>query len=176
MKDAKDTIEVAQYRHKKNEQRFKETEEETNQAMDKLGRLELEITKSFGDFADLFEKIKNRPTFKEYSKGGVVLPKYNGEKLKEVSVGAGILLGGLGGAGAGAFAASGVTTTAVMALGTAYTGTAISSLTGAALTKATLAALGGGAQASRWRWHSTGHDNFGSFYLRRRSFGRWYYF
>ena len=34
-----------------------------------------------------------------------------------------------------------------MALGTASTGTAISSLTGAALTKATLAALGGGAQA-----------------------------
>ena len=27
MKDAKDTIEVAQYRHKKNEQRFKETVE-----------------------------------------------------------------------------------------------------------------------------------------------------
>ena len=151
MKDAKDTIEVAQYRHKKNEQRFKETEEETNQAMDKLGRLELEITKSFGDFADLFEKIKNRPTFKEYSKGGVVLPKYNGEKLKEVSVGAGILLGGLGGAGAGAagaFAASGVTTTAVMALGTASTGTAISSLTGVAATNATLAALGGGSIAT----------------------------
>ena len=59
MKDAKDTIEVAQYRHKKNEQRFKETEEETNQAMDKLGRLELEISKSLGDFGDLFEKINN---------------------------------------------------------------------------------------------------------------------
>ena len=58
MKDAKDTIEVAQYRHKKNEQRFKETEEETNQAMDKLGRLELEITKSFGDLRIFLKRLR----------------------------------------------------------------------------------------------------------------------
>ena len=151
MKGAKDTIEVAQFRHKENENRFKEEEKKTNQDMDKLGKLELEITKSFGNFADLFEKIKNRPTFQEYSKNGVILPKYNGEELKKVSIGAGVLLGSLGGAGmgtAGAFAASGATTAAVMALGTASTGTAISSLSGAAATNAILAALGGGSIAA----------------------------
>lgn len=65
-----------------------------------------------------------------------------------MSVGAGVLLGGLGGAAvgtAGGFAAAGATTSAVMALGTASTGTAISTLSGAAATNATLAALGGGA-------------------------------
>ena len=59
--------------------------------------------------------------------------------------------GGLGGAAlgtAGGFAASGATTAAVMALGTASTGTAISALSGAAATNATLAALGGGSLAA----------------------------
>lgn len=76
------------------------------------------------------------------------LPKYDKEELKQVSVGAGVILGGLGGAAtgtAGGLAAAGVTTSAVMALGTASTGTAIASLSGAAATNATLAALGGGA-------------------------------
>ena len=71
-----------------------------------------------------------------------------GIALKKVSVGAGVLLGGIGGAAAGTaggFAAAGATTAAVMALGTASTGTAIASLSGAAATNATLAALGGGA-------------------------------
>ena len=119
--------------------------------MDKLGNLELEILSEFDDFAELIEKIQNRPEFKPYSKDGVTLPEYNGEKLKKVSVGAGVLLGGLGGAAvgtAGGFAAAGATTAAVMALGTASTGTAIASLSGVAATNATLAALGGGAIAA----------------------------
>ena len=71
--------------------------------------------------------------------------------MKKVSAGAGVLLGGIGGATvgtAGGFAAAGATTSAVMALGTASTGTAISSLSGVAATNATLAALGGGSIAT----------------------------
>ena len=119
--------------------------------MDELGALELEILHSFDDFSNTIEKIQNRPQFKEYKKDGVTLPKYDKEALKSVSVGAGVLLGGLGGAAvgtAGGFAAAGATTSAVMALGTASTGTAIASLSGAAATNATLAALGGGAIAA----------------------------
>jgi hypothetical protein len=66
-------------------------------------------------------------------------------------VGAGVLLGGLGGAvmgTAGGFAAAGGTTAAIMALGTASTGTAISTLSGVAAANATLAALGGGSLAA----------------------------
>lgn len=95
----------------------------------------------------MFEQIKNRLTFENYSKNGVTLPRYDGEELKEVSIGAEVLLGGLDGAGlgvAGGFAAAGATTAAVMALGTASIGTAIATLSGAAATNATLAALGGG--------------------------------
>ncbi len=152
MKDAKDTMKAAQSRHERNMEKFEKKNKETSADMDKLGVLELEILGSFGEFSDVFEKIKNRPTFESYSKNGVTLPKYDGEKIKEVSVGAGVLLGGLGGAGlgaAGAIAASGATTAAVVALGaTASTGTAIASLSGVAATNATLALLGGGTLAA----------------------------
>lgn len=151
MKEANDTMKSADSRHKKNIARFDETSEETNKAMDELGALELEILHSFDDFSNTIEKIQNRPQFKEYKKEGVEIPKYDKEALKKVSVGAGVLLGGLGGAAvgtAGGFAAAGATTSAVMALGTASTGTAIASLSGAAATNATLAALGGGALAA----------------------------
>lgn len=148
MKDANDTMKSAQSRHERNMARFEKENKITTKDMDKLGKLELEILHSFSEFSDVFEQIRNRPIFETYSKNGVSLPKYDGEKIKEVSVGAGVLLGGLGGAGlgaAGGFAAAGATTAAVMTLGTASTGTAIASLHGAAATKATLALLGGGA-------------------------------
>lgn len=151
MKDANETMESAKDRHEGNIRKFEKENETTTNNMDKLGNLELEILHSFSDFSDVFEQIKNRPTFGTYSKNGVTLPKYDKEKIKEVSVGAGVLLGGLGGAGlgaAGGFAAAGATTAAVMALGTASTGTAIASLSGVAATNATLALLGGGTLAA----------------------------
>ena len=112
--------------------------------MDRLGKLELEILQSFQKFSDIFERIQNKPEFRAFKHGDVTIPTYSPEDLKKVSVGAGVLLGGLSGAAlgtAGGFAAAGATTAAVMALGTASTGTAIASLSGAAATNATLAAL-----------------------------------
>lgn len=151
MKEANDMMKEAETRHKNNIEKFNKKNESTSKAMDTLGELELKILNGFGDFSNTIEKIQNRPQFEEYSKDGVTLPKYDKEELKSVSVGAGVLLGGLGGAAigtAGGFAAAGATTSAVMALGTASTGTAIASLSGAAATNATLAALGGGAIAA----------------------------
>lgn len=148
MKDANDTMKMVEKQHNRNTTRFEENSKITNKKMDELGTFELNILKSFDTFSDIIEKIQNRLEFKEYKMEGVQLPKYDAETIKEVSVGAGVLLGGLGGAAvgtAGGFAAAGATTSAVMALGTASTGTAIASLSGAAATNATLAALGGGA-------------------------------
>lgn len=151
MKKASDTLKSAQERQKASMANLERRNKTTCTTMDVLGKYELSILESFADFSNTFEKIKNRPTFEKYSKDGVELPQYDGEQLKEVSVGAGVLLGGLGGAAlgtAGGFAAAGATTAAVMALGTASTGTAIASLSGVAATNATLAALGGGAIAA----------------------------
>ncbi len=151
MKEANDTMDAAKRTHELNVRRFETANAEANEIMDELGKLELSILHNFDAFSNLIEQIQSRPEFKAYSKDGINLPQYNREKLKEVAVGAGVLLGGLGGAAvgtAGGFAAAGATTAAVMALGTASTGTAIASLSGAALTNATLAALGGGAIAA----------------------------
>ena len=146
-----DTMKSAESRHKKNIAKFENQRNITSENIDSLCKKELQILESLEVFANVFEKIQGRPQFKTYSKNGVNIPEYNAEKLKEVSIGAGVLLGGIGGAAvgtAGGFAAAGATTAAVMAFGTASTGTAIASLSGAAATNATLAALGGGAIAA----------------------------
>lgn len=151
MKQASNTLKSASEKREEALARFEKANEKTTKAMDDLGEVELKICSGFQDFADVVEMIQNRPEFKEYEKDEVSIPKYDAEELKKVSVGASVLLGGVGGAtlgAAGGFAAAGVTTSAVMALGTASTGTAIASLSGAAATNATLAALGGGAVAA----------------------------
>lgn len=151
MKEANDTMKSADSRHKRNIARFEEQSKITSSDMDDLGKKELEILNSFEKFTEVFEKIQGRPQFKTYNKDGINIPEYNSEELKKVSIGAGVLLGGIGGAAvgtAGGFAAAGATTAAVMALGTASTGTAIASLSGVAATNAALAAIGGGAIAA----------------------------
>lgn len=149
--EANDTIKSAQRIHNQNMDKAQRENELTCEKMDKLGKLELEIASSFGKFEDVFSKIHNKPEFVPYSKAGVTLPAYDGGKLKKVSVGADALLGALCGAGlgvAGGYAAAGATTAAVMVFGAASTGTPIITLSGAALTNATLAALGGGSLAA----------------------------
>lgn len=151
MKDANDTMKRAESRHKANIEKFESKNRITCGKMDEVGTRELTILKSFQQFSDVLERIQGRPEFKGYKKNDVELPKYDAEELKNVSVGAGVLLGGITGAAvgtAGGFAAAGATTAAVMALGTASTGTAIASLSGVAATNATLAALGGGSLAA----------------------------
>lgn len=151
MKEANDTMKSADSRHKSNIEKFESQSKITSNDMDNLGKKELEILESFEAFTNVFEKIQGKPQFKTYSKDGVNIPEYDAEELKKVSIGAGLLLVGIGGAAvgtAGGFAAAGATTAAVMALGTASTGTAIASLSGVAATNATLAALGGGAIAA----------------------------
>lgn len=148
---ANSTMKELQVQHQQNLARLEKRNKECVRDMDKLGRKELEILKSFQEFSTVFEKIKNRPEFAKIQKQGICLPQYDGEELKKASVGANTLLGGLGGAAAGTaggFAASGAATAVMMALGTASTGVPIASLSGAAATNATLAALGGGSLAA----------------------------
>ncbi len=151
IKGANDTIKNAKARNDQNIKRFEELNQATTAEMDALGKEELEIIKSFQEFAETYEKIKNKPKFANINIGDTELPTYSPEDLKNASIGASVLLGGLGGAAvgtAGGFAAAGATTAAVMALGTASTGTAIASLSGVAATNATLAAIGGGSIAA----------------------------
>ena len=151
MKRANNKLEEAKRRNKANRTRLKRINKRTCHTMDDLGCTEMKVLSGFQEFSDFFEKIKNRPEFADVKIGNVTIPRFEGEEIKQASVGASILIGGLSGATlgtAGGFAASGATTAAVMAWGSASTGTAISTLSGVAATNATLAALGGGSLAA----------------------------
>lgn len=151
MSDAKNTLEIAKSRHAKNILKFEESNKKTSIFLDQVGIQELQTLESFDRFIDVFEKIHNKPEFKNINIEGVDLPQYEAEKIRETSVGAAILLGGIGGAAAGTaggFAAASAGSAAVMALASASTGTAISTLSGVAATNATLAAIGGGSLAA----------------------------
>ena len=151
IKKANDKLKEAQRRNESNSLRLERMNKNACRTMDFLGENEIKVLSEFQQFSDLFERIKNRPEFADIKLGNVSIPKFDGEEIKKVSVGASVLIGGLGGATlgtAGGFAASGATTAVVMALGSASTGTAISSLSGIAATNATLAALGGGSLAA----------------------------
>lgn len=144
-------LQAAELENQQNISAFEKENKETNQAMDAVGKKELYIIKNFEKFSELINRIQNKPEFKEYAKDGVKLPKYDPKEIEKVSVGAGVLLGGLGGAAlgiAGGFAAAGAITASVMVFGTASTGVQIASLSGAAAVNATLAAIGGGSIAS----------------------------
>ena len=150
MKKASNTIKEAKTIQEEALARFEDRSKKTIALMDSIGTTELEILSSFKDFSDAIEKIQKRPQINNVNSADAIIPKYELKELKNASLGAGILLGGIGGAAAGTaggFAAAGATTAAVMAVGTASTGTAISSLSGASAINATLAALGGGSVA-----------------------------
>ncbi|MCM3174397.1 hypothetical protein [Paenibacillus sp. MER 99-2] len=151
MKSAKELMVDTAALHERNLMRFKLQSDATSREMDALGQLEMSILRSFNEFSKLFERIHSKPEFRGQCSEGVTLPVFDPSEIKEVSIGANVLLNILSGGAlgvAGGFAAAGATTAAVMALGTASTGTAIASLSGAAAINATLASLGGGALAA----------------------------
>lgn len=151
IKKARDKEKQAKQLHEESCNLFVEKGALADEAMDRLGKLELETLKGFGDFSDIVSLIQNAPEFAEIDRSDIDLPQFNSEGLRNISVVAKTTLGGLAGAAAGTaggFAAAGATTAVVSAIGTASTGTAISTLSGVAATNATLAALGGGSLAA----------------------------
>ena len=150
MKEANDLMKNVKNAVEKSQNHLEKRNKKTTATMDELGKCELKILNSFKDFCDVYEKIHNI-TIKKIDIQGVKIPEYDPEELKNVSIGSGVILSGLGGAAMGTpggFAAAGAATAAVAGFGVASTGTAISSLTGAAATNAILAALGGGSLAA----------------------------
>lgn len=153
-KSAIDTLEASstnRYMQEKNERnllRFDACSQKLDTALTELGKQRMTISKNFSVFINAFEKIHNRP---EFTKGeDTDFPEFDFDEIKNVSIVAGTVIGISGGAVAGSAlgaAAAGGTTSAIMALGKASTGARIAGLSGAAKTKAALAALGGGAKA-----------------------------
>lgn len=147
--NASATNRFTQEQNERNILRFQAASDKLNSALEELGKQRMVITKNFSVFIDAFERIHNRPEFTREE--SVDFPEFDFNEIKNVSIVAadflGATVGAIGGSALAAAATSG-TTAAVMALGTASTGTKIAKLSGAAATKAALAALGGGSIAA----------------------------
>lgn len=128
--------------------------EESNRVLSDFGKTKLELLKTcLSPFLGYLKVMGNNYKDKEYEFGGKInLDQLNIDTLESIEMNAST-------AGKIAVASTGVatialcgvpaaTTSAVMAFGAASTGTAISSLSGAAATNATLAWLGGGSLAA----------------------------
>ena len=83
MKEANDTQKAAQERHNRNLKRFEQESDKTNREMDSLGTLELSILKDFDQFSEAFEKIQNRPEFKNPLSEKFQIPEYDKEELND---------------------------------------------------------------------------------------------
>ena len=115
--------------------------------MDLLRKLELKIFGSVKEWTEIIKDIENLPKH-VFTNTTARIPSLNIEEVTKVSVDVIAVSGDrrYGSRGCcGKIVASGAITSAVMALGTASTGTAMSTLSGAVAANATLVALGGGS-------------------------------
>jgi len=128
-----------------------ELREEMNQSLSSFGEYRLVALKNtVGRFLNCLDKLDQRAKAKDYEfLMSIDLPLESIKELQGIDMKATDAIKTLAIGGSGAAAAVAVTpwavTGAVSALATASTGTAISTLSGAAATNATLAWLGGGA-------------------------------
>lgn len=149
--EADEIVKSAQSRYGRKKSAFDDQEKETIFALEILGNKELEIGESIGEFKTLAEKLLEQLNAKREDKLKINFPQHKLQKIANYSYTAIGVLGSAVGAGAAGAAAGFAVYGGVMALGIASTGTSISALSGAAATKAALAAIGGGSlSAGGW--------------------------
>ena len=149
--EADEIVKSAQSNYGQKKSVFDDQEKETNFALEILGNKELEIGESIGEFKTLAEKLLEQLNAKREDKLKINFPQHKLQKIANYSYTAIGVLGSAVGAGAAGAAAGFAVYGGVMALGVASTGASISALSGAAATKATLAAIGGGSlSAGGW--------------------------
>ena len=149
MSQASDIANEAQQIYSKGRKKFDQTEKQTNESLEELGKQKLFVWEKFSDFEKAVSKIQNLEII-----GGAKIDEklsLDVNKLEQVHLLAmsakEVIKGGVisltSGQLIGTAAATGITS-----LATASTGTAIASLHGVAAYNASIAALGGGAKAA----------------------------
>jgi hypothetical protein len=134
------------------QENLENTRSATNDALAELGEKKFSaITKNLSDFVEVFGQLKNTELLIEQDIGDLKLSDFDDYAIKEIRDDVSMIVSSVAGIGAGALA-GGMTAfgaySGTMMLASASTGTAISSLGGAAATNATLAWLGGGSLAA----------------------------
>ncbi|MBE0440385.1 MAG: chemotaxis protein [Gammaproteobacteria bacterium] len=146
--EADEIVKNAQNRYDRKKRTFDDHEEEATHALDSLGSKELEIGQSLGQFKTLADELLRKLNASGQGELKISIPKHELQRIENYSYTAVGVLGAVAGAGAAGAAAGFAVYGGVMTLGAASTGTAIATLSGAAATKATLAAIGGGSLAT----------------------------
>lgn len=145
---ADDILEESKKLYRNRKDVFDAINNQTSQALECLGELELKIGKDFDKFDRLVEEILHNNNFQKYGNTKIDLPKHKLNQIKEVAISATDYLKTVVGGGASGAAAGFAVYGGVMALGAASTGTPIAALSGAAAYNATMAAIGGGSLAT----------------------------
>lgn len=96
-KKAKRIVLEAEDRNNKNLEKLKSAHNSAKRSVDSLSKEERKIVSSFEHFSDLFEMLKNRPSFKELKIQGVELPQLKTDDLRsvETDLGSSILSAGV---------------------------------------------------------------------------------
>lgn len=141
----------AQVVYEQTERDLKYTRRVSTETLERLGKLKLEIwDQQLGRFIKLYEQIKNVELTRQPNTGEFNLATFTRDELaqmKDISLKAHeVMLGGTSAVGSGALVGMASYGGAMM-FASASTGTAISTLAGAAATNATLAWFGGGSVA-----------------------------
>lgn len=116
--------------------------------LEHLGKIYIEIAQDFEKFQYLCDELSKKLKSENDNYLKVKLPEHTVKTVKEFTVNFNSLAVSMAGGATGGALAGFAAYSGVMALGTASTGTAISTLSGAAATNATLSALGGGSLAA----------------------------
>lgn len=146
--EADDIVNAAKKRYAGKRDAFDTQEKATTEALEVLGKEELNIGQQFNEFKTLAEELLQKLNNGRQDKLEINIPKHKLQRVENYSYTAIGVLGATAGAGVAGAAAGFAVYGGVMALGAASTGTAISSLAGVAATNATLAAIGGGSLAT----------------------------
>lgn len=149
MIEAKEIVDKSEEKYNKRKSVLDKEEKETNDALNYLGQLKLQVWSDFKEFYNVITRIKNcNITNVDAKDESLKLSKEELDKLQAISFKASELLNASAGSIATGALAGLATYGGTMAVGTASTGTAIAGLSGIAATNATLASLGGGSLAA----------------------------
>lgn len=146
--ESNDIVERAKSTYEMSRREFEAQEKKTLTAITSLGELELDIGKDFQKFSTLANELLESLNKQRHQNLEIKIPKHKLQKINAYTYSAISVLGSIAGAGAAGAAAGFAVYGGVMTFAAASTGTAISSLAGAAATNATLAAIGGGSLAA----------------------------
>ncbi|MDY5105958.1 MAG: chemotaxis protein [Actinobacillus minor] len=146
---ADNITDAAQERYENEERIFTKQDKATNESLETLGALQLQIGADFAEFKRIADPLLERlAQHRETKDLQISIPKNELDKIEGVAFSATAYLGQLAGSAAVGAGAAYAVYGGVMALAAASTGTPIAALSGAAAYNAAMAAIGGGSIAA----------------------------